>query len=189
MGAICSGSYSQKPVDYSQGSFTAHQKRILRETWVVFRENMIVRGQKVFLRIFEMNPKIKDAFGLDGLEGTNLIQDERFLAHATRFMQSVGTAVDQINDLEALRPLLLNLGRRHAEKPNFKPIYFSSFTEAMMFTWEKELGEKFTTEVAEAWLKLFLFIMECLKAGYQQGMQEKNIGRRMKKNSKSSDWR
>uniref|UniRef100_A0A8W8LVS6 Globin domain-containing protein n=1 Tax=Magallana gigas TaxID=29159 RepID=A0A8W8LVS6_MAGGI len=54
----------------------------------------------------------------------------------------------------------------------FKPEYWDVFTEAMLYVWEKELGDLFDDNCRNAWTKVFEFIMEQLKVGYSQAIDE-----------------
>lgn len=153
---------------------SSRQKYIVRKTWRYFSNDMTSHGTQVFLRIFTLNPKMKELFRLSDLNDADIIRDQNFRSHGSRFMQSVGAVVDHLEDLESLKPLLHDLGERHTRFHGFTPIYFHSFSEAMCHVWQQELGERYTEEVAQAWQTVFAFIMDTLKEGYMLETQKLN---------------
>ncbi|XP_077977153.1 neuroglobin-1-like [Glandiceps talaboti] len=160
--------------------FTERQRRIVRKTWRALANDMTGNGTKVFLWIFETNPKVKQLFPCRDKEGDDLLKDMDFKGHASRFMQSVGAAVDNVDSLDtSLAPLLLNLGKSHINFRGFKSDYFDIFTTAMLHVWEQELQDRFTPEVKEAWNMVFDYMMSKMKDGFtlafNEKMNEKNL--------------
>ncbi|XP_006823444.1 neuroglobin-like [Saccoglossus kowalevskii] len=154
--------------------FTERQRRIVRKTWRPLANDMTGNGTKVFLHIFEMNPKVKQLFPCRDKTGEELLKDLNFKGHASRFMQSVGAAVDNLDNLEtSLAPLLMNLGKSHNHFSGFELNYFDSFTGAMLHVWELELQDRFTPEVMEAWKLVFDYMMGKMKDGYITRRDEK----------------
>lgn len=149
------------------------EKRLVKKTWKYMAKNMSANGAKVFLRIFELKPDLKQLFPFRNDDGESLINDPNFTGHASRFMQAVGAAIDNIHNLHVFfGPLLIGLGKQHIKFGGFKPEYWDVFTEAMLFVWENELGEEFDDKYRYAWTKVFEFIMEQLKDGYRLGEEE-----------------
>lgn len=153
--------------------FTAAEKAVVIKTWRVLSNDLTGRGTKVFIHIFRDNPKIKDLFPLDGLDGEAMVKSYIFKGHASRFMQAVGAVVDNIDSCdEALSPLLIGLGKHHVLFTGFKPDYFNSFETAMRTVWAEDLGSKFTPQTEIAWTKVFKFILRKLKEGYLIALDE-----------------
>ena len=152
-------------------AFTQRQKKIVTQTWRILGDDLTGRGSKVFLKIFQLYPSVKQLFpALRDVEGDALLKNPTFRGHASRFMQAVGAAVENMDSPENLAPLLITLGRKHVEFPGFTGGFFEAFTEGMMFVWKEELGETFTPEVATVWKSLFDFIMSRLREGYTIAM-------------------
>ncbi|KAK3096804.1 hypothetical protein FSP39_003494 [Pinctada imbricata] len=150
-------------------------KQLVRRTWRLMAVDLAGNGSKVFLRIFELRPELKQLFPFRDVIGDELMKNPTFKGHASRFMQAVGAAVDNIDDWEAaFSPLLLGLGRQHINFGGFKPEYFNAFADSMMFIWEQVLGDRFTTEARCAWQGVFEFIMLKLKEGYAEADTERN---------------
>lgn len=52
-------------------------------------------------------------FGNEGLSYDQLLVDPRVRAHGTKVMHTVGSAVDRLNDLGSVVPMLQELATRH----------------------------------------------------------------------------
>ena len=131
------------------------------------------RGSKVFQKIFELNPLVKNLFPFKHVEGADLLLEPNFKGHASRFMNAVGAVVDNLDNLdEALAPLLIGLGENHVTFDGFKPEYFNFFAQAMHLVWKEDLKSKYTTEAEEAWKAVFAFIMDNLKLGYMKSAKK-----------------
>ncbi|XP_064596366.1 neuroglobin-like [Liolophura sinensis] len=158
---------------HSNLQISDEQKHVVKKTWKLLSNDMAGHGSEVFLRIFQLYPHVKQLFPCRDAEGEELLHHPTFKGHASRFMQAVGAAVDNIDDLdEALRPLLIGLGRQHIHFKGFRPDYFNAFTESMMYVWQQELKEKFTDFAKEAWKTVFDFIMGTLKEGFFLALDE-----------------
>ncbi|XP_070567773.1 neuroglobin-1-like [Ptychodera flava] len=181
---VSSASQAREITNRDTDIFTDRQRRIVRKTWRPLANDMTGNGTKVFLRIFEMEPKVKQLFPCRDKEGEELLKDMNFKGHASRFMQSVGAAVDNLDSLEtSLAPLLLKLGRSHTNFSGFKPDYFDIFTRAMLDVWEQELKDRFTSEVKESWLTVFEFMMGKMKEGYMQAYTEEMNAKNLQKSN------
>lgn len=155
------------PRDTGTRLFSDRQKAIIVKTWRYMGNDLTGRGSKVFMKIFELHPEVKQLFpSLKDYEGEALLKNPNFKGHASRFMQAVGAVVEHIDSPDTLSPVLVSLGQRHVTFSGFTPAYFAAFTEGMMSIWAQELGKTFTEEVSEAWKTVFDFIMSSLQDGY-----------------------
>ena len=165
-----------KPVDediHSQSCvFTHHQKHVINKTWKYLANDLTGNGSKVFLKIFQLEPKIKQMFPCSDIDGEELLRNINFKGHASRFMQAVGAVVDNMDDPEReLATLLMDLGRQHRHYEGFKPEYFNIFLQALVCVWEQELGKKFTVDARDAWNVVFTLIVDDMKDGFTAGGQ------------------
>jgi len=103
--------------------------------------------------------------------GDQLIRHPQFVQQANRFMRVISIVV---NAVERLRsgpggsPALYELGRRHVTIEGFLPDYFDVFTRAVIYVWQQELREMFSSDVADAWRLLFAYIIGQLRDGYEE---------------------
>ncbi|XP_052809362.1 cytoglobin-2-like [Mya arenaria] len=156
--------------------FTDHEKALIKKTWRVVSNNMPGVGAKIFLKIFSLRPQVKQIFPCRDVTGEDLLRDTHFRGHASRFMQAVGAAVDNINDLDqAMAPLLFGLGTQHIHYSGFKPEYFDIFIVAILEVFAEELGSKYTEGVATAWRRVVEFIISKLKEGYVHALEKERL--------------
>lgn len=152
---------------------TDRDKHLIKKTWKIVSNDMPGIGAKIFLKIFTIKPNVKEIFPFRDVTGEDLLRDPHFRGHASRFMQAVGAAVDNINDLEnAMTNLLFGLGQQHIHYKGFKAEYFDSFTVAIIQVLQLELGSKFTEDVNDAWSHVVNFMISNLKYGYTDALKK-----------------
>ena len=143
------------------------EKSIIRRQWKVLSLDMKGTGSTIFLRIFEEHPEIKQLFSYTNVGDELLPKSSRLSTHAYRFMQVIGTVVDNIDEIEVkVAGALLALGKQHIHFTGFKPLYIQAFYDAILHVWKEVLGVEFTLECAIAWGHVLILIMEKLKKGY-----------------------
>ena len=152
--------------------FSSRQKQIVRRSWRQLTGDLTERGTRVFLYIFHQKPELKVAFHLDNLDDEELVKNFIFIDHASRFMQAVGAVIENIDSLnETLTPLLTKLGATHVGFDGFEVTDLPLFVESIMSVWESDIGQtKFTLEVRDAWLKVFVYITGTLELGYTNNL-------------------
>lgn len=150
------------------------EKRVISKTWRLVSKDMPSVGTKVFLQIFTIEPTVKKLFPFRDITGDALLRDTQFRGHAFRFIQAIGAAVDNIDDINsAMAPLLLRLGKQHVHYKDFDVDYFDIFIRAILHVLENELGSKYTVGVSIAWNHVVDFIISKLKEGYIGALQNK----------------
>lgn len=140
------------------------QQQLIRLTWKPLNEDLTSVGKQVFLKIFEMQPSVKQMFPFRHVWGDSLIRHPQFQAHVNRFMLTVAEAVANMANINAFGESLYVLGQGHTQHRGFSAGYFDAFLSSMMFVWQQEL--KMNSETKEAWGTLLQFIMNKLKEGY-----------------------
>jgi methyl-accepting chemotaxis protein len=75
-------------------------------------------------------------------------------AQGVKLMQMIGMAVKKLTDLDALVPVLQNLGKRHAGY-GVLPAHYDTVGGALLKTLEQGLGAAFTAEVKAAWVAVY----------------------------------
>jgi len=155
---------------------TEDQKTLVRETWSLLADDLVSRGSMIFLYIFQKRPSAKELFPFRNVEGDALLRNAMFKGHGKRFMHAVETTVRNLDALDIiLVPTLYQLGKRHAYITDIFLDYQVVFKEAIIATFEQELGSACTAEVREAWALLFDFIGNKLLEGYDVGMEERRV--------------
>ncbi|KAK2141055.1 hypothetical protein LSH36_1170g00001 [Paralvinella palmiformis] len=157
-------------------NFSLHQRRLVLRTWRHLAEDIPGHGSMVFLKVFEMEPAVKEIFPCRGVPDERLPFDPNFKGHASRFMQAVGAVMDNIEDPEkTLNEILISMGRQHRYYKGFKMTYFEAFVGGMVYTWERVLGERFSGDTRNAWIVVFNFIKCNMVKGYRMEMSRKVV--------------
>ncbi len=144
-------------------------KRIIRATWGLMNGHLTESGTRIFLRIFEVNSRIKTVFGYCESDSVGMMSScQRLQAHAQRFMQSIEYSVGHLDELASqVSPVFVNLGKRHIFFRGLDPNFFNVFSGAMMWVWRHDLGDNFTPEVRAAWSRLFDYLLQHLRHGLE----------------------
>ena len=148
------------------------QQHIITKTWRQLQANRACIGKKVFLRIFEVEPRVKTAFKLGSMWGDNLINNDTFKRHANRFVESIGYVVDNVYCLhEYAEPYVKDIGADHTKRSGFSVQFFDVFVKSLLFVWQQEIDDQFTPDVEAAWLQLFEYVAQMTKEGYESAKQ------------------
>ncbi|TXG35355.1 globin family protein [Seonamhaeicola maritimus] len=94
-----------------------------------------------YSKLFELDPQLKPLF--PNAEGAMKEQ-------GNKLMSMLAAAVAGLSNLEALVPILQNLGKRHVDY-KVEPIHYETVGTALLGTLEAGLGDDFTPEIKEAW--------------------------------------
>lgn len=103
-------------------------------------------------RLFELDPTLKSLFKIDmGEQGKKL-------------MQMIGIAVNELDALDELVPIVEALGRRHASY-GVKDRDYDTVGSALLWTLQQGLGAAFTPDVKSAWTAVYQLLASTMKAG------------------------
>jgi hemoglobin-like flavoprotein len=121
---------------------------ITRETIALVRESFATAAQVpnvglLFYRdLFALQPSLRQLFSAD------------IDAQAERLVQMIAIAVDKLDDLEALVPVLQQLGRRH-DGYGVTELHYVVVGTALMRTLNEGLGAAFTPAHQQAWTAVY----------------------------------
>ena len=101
-------------------------------------------------KLFDFDPALKPLFKGDMKQ------------QGAKLMTMIGTAVNGLNNLDAIVPAVQNLGRGHVAY-GVKDSHYDTVGSALLFTLEKGLGESFTAEVKEAWTEVYTLLATTMK--------------------------
>ncbi|MBU3821640.1 hypothetical protein KO566_06180 [Flavobacteriaceae bacterium XHP0103] len=98
-----------------------------------------------YSKLFELDPNLKPLFpsGEDAMK-----------VQGDKLMTMLSAAVAGLSNLEALVPVLQNLGKRHVEY-KVEPSHYNTVGAALLGTLAVGLGDDFTPEVKEAWASVY----------------------------------
>ena len=163
---------------------TEEEKKVIRKTWNKLSNDISGLGVQIFLRIFVLKPDLKQLFPFRNDKGDELVSDAIFRGHASRFVQAIGAAIDNMDELNnAMGPMLEDLGGQHIRYDGFKPEYWDIFIESVLGIWKKELRRRLTHKASDAWRVLFEFMISKMKEGYYQACQQERKKGKMRGHS------
>lgn len=103
-------------------------------------------------RLFQIDPELRPLFKGDLSE------------QKKKLMQMLAAAVRGLDDLEALVPVVRDLGARH-HGYGVKDEHYDTVATALLWTLEQGLGEAFTPETREAWVEVYGILAATMKSG------------------------
>jgi hemoglobin-like flavoprotein len=115
---------------------------LVQESWAKVVPISATAGALFYANLFGAAPNVKALF--KGDTG----------AQATKLMQMIGAAVDKLNELDSLVPILQQLGRRHATY-GVLPEHYIVVGASLLKTLEQGLGPAFTPATKEAWSAVY----------------------------------
>jgi hemoglobin-like flavoprotein len=104
-----------------------------------------VAAEIFYSKLFELDPQLKPLFpsGEDAMK-----------TQGNKLMTMLGAAVAGLTNLDALIPILKDLGKRHVAY-KVEPSHYDTVGTALLGTLETGLGDDFTPEVKEAWTSVY----------------------------------
>ncbi|XP_068693096.1 neuroglobin-like [Montipora foliosa] len=158
-------------VEGDAGNLVKEQITSVQETWTLVKEAQDLEhvGVDFYLRLFTDSPELLPLFSFRDIDLSNETarSDKRLTRQALATMQHVDLAVSSLNDLGSIVPALKDLGARHVMY-NVKDHHYESVGAALLETLQNGLGERFTTEVREAWTKVYGIVANTMKAGARE---------------------
>ena len=152
------------------------QRQLIKESWEQLDLECTNIGKKVFLRVFEEDPRIKAAFDLGPAWGDTLINSDSFQKQATSFENSITYVVKNVDKLHTkCGPYMMAVGANHAESSAFLVQYFDSIEKAFWFVWMKELKGSLTAETKHSWRTLLQYMLQKATAGYNNASKDNSV--------------
>jgi len=103
-----------------------------------------------YRKLFELDPGLRRLFTGD-LE-----------QQGTKLMQMITAAVNSLNRLGVLLPVVRELGRRHGTY-GVRDEHYDTVATALLWTLEQGLGDDFTPAVKAAWIKVYGVLSQAMR--------------------------
>lgn len=123
---------------------------LIRESWDKVFPIADKAAELFYGKLFELNPELKNLFPEE-------MQDQ-----GRKLMTMLNTAVNSLDNLEAVVPALQELGRRHVDY-GVKDEDYDTVAEALIWTLGQGLGDDFTDDVKEAWVIVYTLLATTMK--------------------------
>lgn len=125
-------------------------KQVVRETWKQVTPVADAAAAMFYSRLFEIDPTTQPLF-----EGKDIAEQRR------KLVASLTMAVNGLDDLDALVPVIQDLGRRHVDY-GVEDMQYDSVGAALLWTLEQGLGEAWTPQAAEAWTEVYQLLAKVM---------------------------
>jgi len=106
-------------------------------------------------RLFELDPSVKAMFKGD------------MVAQGQKLMGMIQAAVEGLNDLDSLVPVVQILGKRHVDY-GVQSSHYATVAEALLWTLGQGLGDDFTPEVEAAWTNIYTILAQTMIAAAEE---------------------
>ncbi len=134
----------------ADGPVTAAQVKLVQDSFAKVAPIADKAAEMFYGRLFELDPSLRKLFSDDMAE------------QRKKLMSVLATAVNGLNDLGALVPVVQQLGVRH-KNYGVKDAHYDTVAAALLWTLEQGLGDAFTDEVKEAWTTVYTVLATTMK--------------------------
>lgn len=101
-------------------------------------------------KLFELDSSLKPLFKGDIVE------------QGAKLMKMIGMAVNSLNNLDSLVPVVQSLGERHVDY-GVKDEHYDTVGKALLWTLGQGLGDAFTEETKKAWTSTYVTLASVMK--------------------------
>ena len=122
---------------------TPEQKQLVQHNWAMAAPHADAVAQLFYQRLFKLDPAIERLF-----TGSDMV------AQRSKLIQALQLAVERLDDLDSLVPLLEELGRRH-QSYGVEEAHYDTVGAALLWTLERGLGHAWTDEAQAAWSEAY----------------------------------
>jgi len=129
---------------------TPKQIKLVQVSWALVKPISDKAAELFYRRLFELNPAYRELFPGDMAE------------QGRKLMVMINTAVNSLNNLEAVIPAVEAMGQRHTAY-GVKDEDYDVVGEALLWTLGAGLGDAFTDDVKEAWADTYGLLATTMK--------------------------
>lgn len=129
---------------------TPEQKRLVQTSFAKVAPIADAAAAMFYARLFEIDPALKPLFTTDITE------------QGRKLMRMLGMAVNGLDRLDALVPVVQQLGIRHKQY-GVTDEHYDTVAVALLWTLEQGLGPEFTPDVKDAWVAVYTVLASTMK--------------------------
>jgi hemoglobin-like flavoprotein len=129
---------------------TPQQKHLVQTTFAKVAPIADDAAALFYGRLFELDPSLRPMFTTDLKE------------QGRKLMRMIGMAVNGLDRLDELVPVVRQLGARHAGY-GVRDEHYGTVATALVWTLEQGLGPDFTPEVKDAWVAVYGVLATTMK--------------------------
>lgn len=126
------------------------QKILVQKSFALVAPIADQAAELFYGRLFTLDPSLRSLFTTDMKE------------QGRKLMQMIGYSVRGLDRLDHLIPAIEELGRRHGMY-GVEDEHYDVVGEALLWTLEQGLGDRFTDETREAWARVYELLAGTMK--------------------------
>ncbi len=130
---------------------TENEKLLVQSTFAKVAPIADKAAEIFYTKLFELDPALKSLFTND------------MTVQGQKLMTMIGAAVNGLDDLESLVPVVQDLGKKHGEY-GVELSHYDTVGTALIYTLEVGLGDAFTEDVKGAWITVYTILADTMKA-------------------------
>ena len=128
------------------------QKELVQSSFAMVVPIADTAADLFYDRLFEIDPALRSLFKGD-------LKEQK-----KKLMQMLAAAVRGLDNLDALVPVVRDLGTRHGGY-GVKDEHYDTVASALLWTLEKGLGDAFTPETRQSWIEVYSILAATMKEG------------------------
>ena len=114
------------------------QRQLIRDTFELVKPMAVPVVMLFYGRLFELDPSLRHLFKTD------------MRTQSKKLVDTLSLVIDSLDDFEALRPRLRELGRDH-HRYGTQPAHYETLTAALLWAFGQALEQDFPPEARRAW--------------------------------------
>lgn len=130
---------------------TPEQIKLVKDTWAQIVPIADKAVELFYCKLFELDPELKPLF-----KGNMQEQGQKLMA-------TLNIAVNSIDKLDTLTPVLEQMGKRHVDY-GVKNEHYDTVGSALIWTLARGLQESFTDDTKAAWMETYSLVANTMKA-------------------------
>ncbi|WP_010521624.1 globin family protein [Aquimarina agarivorans] len=142
---------------------TERKKRLVQSSFTKVAPIADKAAEIFYNKLFELDPSVKPMFKGDMKQ------------QGAKLMSMIGTAVNGLDNLEAIVPAVQNLGKNHLAY-GVKNEHYDTVGSALLYTLETGLGDDFTPNVKDAWTEVYSVLATTMKDAASTTMKQEPVG-------------
>jgi|FLYL01.1.fsa_nt_gi hemoglobin-like flavoprotein len=131
---------------------TQQTKTLIRDSFELAKEVRAPLALLFYGRLFEIDPSLRPMFHTD------------LKAQGLKLIATLEAVVNALDNLDAIRPKLEELGRKHVDY-GVRPEHYDKLTAALLWALSQALAPSFFPKHKAAWRDLMDRVSEAMKAG------------------------
>jgi len=129
------------------------EAQVIRDTFEAVHEMPEAIAMLFYGRLFDLDPSLRPLFKTD------------MHTQSKKLMDTLAAVVDSLGHLDRMRPVLRELGRKHAAEYGVRPEHYQTVLDALLWALGQALQPNFYPETKEAWRAVLQVIAREMLAG------------------------